>query len=152
MQRLINRVIAAPGIHLHQRDDGRIVMGEQSGAPQNDAHAARLGARPIDFPDQTIAQQHGNRIMTAAKQLVPQITGAEFEATYIGWRPLPLDGHPVLGISPSNSDVYLAIMHSGVTLAPIAGQLAAHELIENVEVERLEPYRPTRIFKNITRY
>ena len=47
---ILQHIIAAPGIHLHQRSDGRVVIGEQDGAPQNDAHAARLAGRPNDFP------------------------------------------------------------------------------------------------------
>ena len=74
------------------------------------------------------------------------------EDVRIGWRPLPIDGHPVLGTSPARPDVYLAIMHSGVTLAPIVGQLAAHELTADTPVERLDEYRPDRSFKLIKRY
>ena len=77
---------------------------------------------------------------------------AVIEDVRIGWRPLPIDGHPVLGRSPARPDVYLAIMHSGVTLAPIVGQLAAHELTEGTPVERLDKYRPDRTFKLIKRY
>ena len=152
MPRLVNRVIAAPGIHLHQRDDGRIVLGEQDGAPGNEAHALRLEGRPNDFPAGMIARQHGDRMLDVATRFVPNITDAEIEAAYIGWRPLPIDGHPVLGASPARRDIYLAIMHSGVSLAPIVGQLAARELIEDVAIERLERYRPTRTFAQIERY
>ena len=28
--RVLNRIIAAPGVHMHQRDDGRVVIGEQA--------------------------------------------------------------------------------------------------------------------------
>ena len=137
---------------MHQRDDGRIVLGEQDGAPDNEAHALRLEGRPNDFPDEIIARQHGDRMLDIAARFVPDIGGAEFEAAYIGWRPLPLDGHPVLGASPARPDVYLAIMHSGVSLAPIVGQLVARELIEGAVIEGLEPYRPTRTFERVERY
>ena len=152
MPRLLNRIVVAPGIHMHQRDDGRIVLGEQDGAPDNEAHALRLEGRPNDFPDEIIARQHGDRMLDIAARFVPDIGGAEFEAAYIGWRPLPLDGHPVLGASPARPDVYLAIMHSGVSLAPIVGQLVARELIEDAVIEGLEPYRPTRTFERVERY
>ena len=33
LPRLIHRVIAAPGIHLHQREDGKLVIGEQRAHP-----------------------------------------------------------------------------------------------------------------------
>ena len=152
MPRLLNRIVVAPGIHMHQREDGRVVLGEQDGAPENEAHALRLEGRPNDFPDEIIARQHGDRMLDIAARFVPDIGGAEFEAAYIGWRPLPLDGHPVLGASPARPDVYLAIMHSGVSLAPIVGQLVARELIEGAVIEGLEPYRPTRTFERVERY
>ena len=89
---------------MHQRDDGRLVIGEHEGAPQNEAHALRLEGRPNDFPEDAIAAEHAQR------------------------------------------------MHSGVTLAPIVGQLAAHELTEDVIVDRLEDFRPGRDFELVKRY
>jgi glycine/D-amino acid oxidase-like deaminating enzyme len=147
---LLNRVVVAPGIHMHQRDDGRIVLGEQGGAP--DTHDARLAMRPNDFPDDSIATGHAGRMLELATQYLPGIAGAAVESVYIGWRPLPLDGHPVIGASPERPDVYLAIMHSGVSLAPIAGQLAASEIVSGETLPRLDVYRPERKFESIRRY
>ena len=152
MPRMINRVVVAPGIHLHQRDDGRIVMGEQSGAPQNIRHDARLLNRPNEFPTKKLEQQHAQRMLTVAQKFVPAMRTAYVEQVYIGWRPLPLDGHPVIGASPERPDVYIAIMHSGVSLAPIVGQLTTLELLGNQQVARLEHYRPGRLFESIKRY
>jgi glycine/D-amino acid oxidase-like deaminating enzyme len=149
---LINRIIVAPGIHMHQRQDGRVVMGEQSGPPQNPAHAMRLEGRPNAYPDANLAQQHASRMLAIAEQFVPAMRGASFDHVYIGWRPRPIDGHPVIGASPNRRDVYLAIMHSGVSLAPIIGQLAAWELTRGETVARLDAYRPGRAFETISRY
>jgi glycine/D-amino acid oxidase-like deaminating enzyme len=150
--RRLQHIISAPGVHMHQRDDGRIVLGEQDGAPQNEAHALRLQARPNDFPDTLIAQQHAARMLAVAEKFSPGIAQTKVEHVFIGWRPLPIDGHPVIGASPNRPDVYLAIMHSGVTLAPIAGQLAAYELAGEAVAERLNDYRPGRVFEKISRY
>lgn len=150
--RLINRVIAAPGVHMHQRTDGRFVIGEQQGAPQNEAHALRLNGRPNNFPLTEIASQHAERMLTIAKTFAPGIEGANVSDVYIGWRPLPIDGHPVIGRSPARPDVYVAVMHSGVSLAPVVGQLVAHELIEGSTIDRLDEFRPGREFAAIKRY
>lgn len=144
LPRLLNRVIATPGTHLHQRDDGRIVLGEQDGPPQNAAHDERLRMHPNDFPAREIALQHAKRILDLAQHYVPAISSAKIDEACIGWRPRPLDGLPVLGASPARRDVYLAVMHSGVTLAPIVGQLAAQELLDGVISERLREFRPGR--------
>lgn len=152
MPPLIARIVVAPGVHMHQRTDGRVVLGEQSGAPDTQAHADRLAARPNQFPSREFAQQHAARIFAIAQQYVPAIKNAVLEAAHIGWRPLPVDGHPVLGASPEQQDTYLAIMHSGVSLAPLVGQLAAHELVQGGEIELLSPFRPGRTFETVKRY
>jgi glycine/D-amino acid oxidase-like deaminating enzyme len=152
MPRILERVVAAPGVHMHQRADGRIVLGEQEGPPDDVAHGRRLGGRPNDFPLPELGRAHGERMLAVARAFVPEIEGAEVENAWIGWRPLPLDGHPVLGASPSRRDVYLAIMHSGVSLAPIVGRLAATELLTETPVDRLDVYRPDRVFEPVRRY
>ncbi len=151
-KRLINRIIVAPGVHIHQRDDGRIVLGEQAGAPQTQAHNERLMHRPNQFPSEEYARQHGQRILHIAEQFVPQMSNVEIENVYIGWRPLPIDGHPVIGRSQAQPNAYLAIMHSGVSLAPIVGELAAKEIALGIEAKNLNKYRPDRSFKTIKRY
>ena len=50
----------------------------------------------------------------------------------------------VLGFSEGAPDVYVAVMHSGVTLAPLVGRLVATEILDGVRVEMLEPYRVSR--------
>lgn len=152
MPRLLNRVVSAPGVHLHQRDDGRFVLGEQEGAPDNAAHKLRLRGRPNDFPSPALAQEHGSRILRVAQRWLPKLRDALIEDAVIGWRPLPLDGHPVLGSVPGAPDVYLAVMHSGVSLAPIVGQLVAHELVASETLDQLSRYRPTREFDTVRRY
>ena len=152
MPRLINRIIVAPGVHIHQRDDGRIVLGEQDGAPETEAHAERLRGRPNRFPDNAVAEQHAFRILAIAEQFVPGILAAEIEDVFIGWRPLPIDGHPVLGRSPIQPAAYLAIMHSGVSLAPIVGDLVAREILADHAASELAVYRPDRAFEQIRRY
>ena len=156
MPKLLNRLIVAPGIHMHQRLDGRIVLGEQDGAPGNAAHQMRLEGRPTTFPHKDFADQHFARMMAIAQQFVPALsegqTAIEADAVHIGWRPLPLDGHPVLGFSTARPDIYLAVMHSGVSLAPIVGQLVAQEVATRTLIERLSIYRPDRQFEAIQRY
>jgi glycine/D-amino acid oxidase-like deaminating enzyme len=40
--------------------------------------------------------------------------------------------------------VYITYTHSGVTLAPMIGEMAALEITSNADVELLAPYRPAR--------
>jgi glycine/D-amino acid oxidase-like deaminating enzyme len=144
MPRLVNRVLWMPHVHLHQRDDGRVVLGEEDGPPPT--HADRFAGHPNDFPTRQLALEHGNRMLVAAQRFVPGLTNVTFEDVIIGWRPMPVDGYPVLGASPARRDVYLAVMHSGMTLAPIVGELAAREITESALAEPFKDFRPDRHF------
>ena len=151
--KMLNTIFVAPGVHIHQRRDGRLVLGEQEGAPETEAHAKRLSAHPTRFPSTALAQQHASRLLETARHFLPSLpTDIALEEVLIGWRPLPLDGHPVLGVSPTQPKSYIAIMHSGVSLAPIVGELVSQELITGVPSSVLEPYRPNRNFQRIQRY
>jgi glycine/D-amino acid oxidase-like deaminating enzyme len=62
----------------------------------------------------------------------------------VGVRPMPEDGMPVVGFAPELPGLYLATMHSGVTLAAAVGRFAATEILDGARIEMLEPYRPGR--------
>lgn len=144
MNRLINGVVIAPGVHLHQRTDGRVILGEQGGPPNTDEHAAYLKERPNNYPAQEIALQHAERLLTIARKFVPALADAKVEHVGIGWRPMPMDGLPIIGRSRDVPGVHFAVMHSGVTLAPIVGRLTAMEILDDVRVELLSDFRPER--------
>jgi glycine/D-amino acid oxidase-like deaminating enzyme len=57
---------------------------------------------------------------------------------------MPQDGYPVLGFPEAAPNVYIALTHSGVTLAPLIGELAAIEIVDGARVEVLKDYRPER--------
>ncbi|MEM7218653.1 MAG: FAD-binding oxidoreductase [Pseudomonadota bacterium] len=145
----LNTIVVAPGVHLHQRGDGRVVLGEQDGAPDTAAHAARLSRRPNDFPSEALARQHGERMLAVAQRFIPTLRAATIESAVIGWRPLPLDGQPVLGATAERPNVHFALMHSGVTLAPVAGELIAANLAAPID---LRAYAPNRDFRDGGRY
>jgi glycine/D-amino acid oxidase-like deaminating enzyme len=148
MPPIINRVLWMPKVHLHQRDDGRIVLGEEDGPPAS--HADRLAGHPNDFPTREVALQHAERMLKEAQRYVPDLTKVTFDNVVIGWRPMPIDGYPVIGESPARPDVYLSVMHSGVTLAPTVGELAALELVDGVKRAPLKDFRPDRKFNTVS--
>ena len=49
-----------------------------------------------------------------------------------------------IGFLPKAHNVYLALTHSGVTLAPLIAQMAAMEIMDGAQVEFLNGYRPNR--------
>lgn len=62
----------------------------------------------------------------------------------IGLRPMPTDGLPIIGPLPGIRGVHLAVMHSGVTLAPVVGRLVATEILAGVDADELRGLRPER--------
>lgn len=57
---------------------------------------------------------------------------------------MPEDGLPVVGPIPGADGVYVAVMHAGVTLAPVVGRLVAAEIVEGIEAAELAGVRPAR--------
>ena len=74
--------------------------------------------------------------------LEKNIKELEIDKVDIGWRPLPLDGKPVIG--SLNKYEYLATMHSGISLAPIVAELVRDELMYDIKSELLNDFRPQR--------
>ena len=58
-------------------------------------------------------------------------------------RPVPADGLPCVGaVGPEG--LYLAVMHSGATLAAGIAEALAAEILEGKAAELLDPFRPAR--------
>lgn len=81
------------------------------------------------------------------RSLQEQWSGTEhlrLERVVVGQRPMPLDGLPIVGYVAGVVGLYLAGMHTGVTLAALVGRLAAMEIVAHQEQALLAPYRLTR--------
>ena len=78
-------------------------------------------------------------ILVLAAQLV------EAESVSLAQRPVPEDGLPVLGPVPGVAGLWLAVLHSGVTLGPVAGELLAAEVTGKGEQPLLAAFRPARL-------
>ena len=145
MPSFLNTISYTSDCHFHQLPNGRVIVGEKAGAPETDEHAALLAGMPNAYPSEELAMQHARRVLATAGKYVPELTNAEVASVGVGWRPLPVDGLPVVGHVPTDSQVYLASMHSGVTLAPIIGHLAAMEILDGVRVDALADFRLERL-------
>ena len=85
-----------------------------------------------------------DQILATAAEFLPQLQTASIREVRRGRRPIPRDGLPVLGFATPN--LYLATMHSGVTLAALVGECAASEILDGTRIDFLEPYRLARFF------
>lgn len=130
--RLVERVLVAPGATLKQLPNGEIVTGvDFGGSPSRDTSPVM-----------------GRRLLEGASRFVPRLKEATLDRVTLGFRVLPADGQPIIGRVASRPNVYLAAMHSGITLSPAVGQLAALELLDQVDVEILRPYRLDRFSRS----
>jgi len=76
---------------------------------------------------------------------VPSVPLA-WDSVMLANRPMPEDGLPAVGsIGPDG--LYVATMHSGITLAALMGELVTEEILQGVSNstnDLLAPYRPQR--------
>ena len=133
---LLNHILVAPGQELRQKRDGRIV------APTAASHQGDSSTEITERPD-ILADLARARVQA----LIPGAP-VEWDTVTLAMRPVPQDGRPVIGRCGPDG-LYVATMHSGVTLAAIVGELVAAEVLETrppgcPESALLTDYRPQR--------
>jgi glycine/D-amino acid oxidase-like deaminating enzyme len=131
------------GIEFKQMANGRIVGTDAPLPPDIPAHR-EVRDHAVDFPDDGVRALHGRRILHRIATYLPAARAAIFDRLTLGFRPMPIDEFPVVGAIPGTPDVYVAVTHSGVTLAPILGQHLSREILDDQLIDSLAPYRPTR--------
>jgi glycine/D-amino acid oxidase-like deaminating enzyme len=136
-------VYDGPGaLEWKQAADGSVVGLEASNPPAVPVHAG-IREHALAFPP-GIAEMHGARILSKLAVYMPGLARAEVGSVTLGFRPMPVDGFPVVGSVPGVPQVSLCVTHSGVTLAPLLGDYMASEIIAGESEPMLAPYRPTR--------
>jgi glycine/D-amino acid oxidase-like deaminating enzyme len=122
-------VMMPPGADVKQNDDGRIVTGANFG----------------DTGDAQPTIELGHQYLETAARYLPRLNQATIDFMTLGYRVMPLDGHPIIGRSERFANFYVAAMHSGTTCAPIVGQLASLEILDQADVDLLQPFRAARV-------
>jgi glycine/D-amino acid oxidase-like deaminating enzyme len=125
----LKRVVYGPAGHFRPDGAGRIVL----------AH----GEHDDDI-DATTDPWTVDESLAAITRHLPALRGARVEAVRIGIRPMPMDEKPMVGTLPGLEGFYVVVSHSGVTLGPAWGRIAAAELLDSTLDDRLERYRPAR--------
>lgn len=122
---LLNGLVISPQLHVRQTKEGRVVAGTDFG-----------GMDPGTDPDAAAAELFSNvrAFLKGGREL-------EFDFHTIGYRPTPKDGFPIIGRTDAVEGLYLAVTHSGVTLAPALGLFATREILEGANEPLLAPYR-----------
>lgn len=139
---ILERVVESTQLYFKQHRDGRITGTDEPYAPDIPAHQGILQG-PQEMPE-GIRKMHGERILGKVKSRLSGADDAVYDHLTLGYRPMPQDHLPIAGFSPGNANVYIAVMHSGVTLAPIMGRYITHEIMNDDLLDELAPYRPGR--------
>ncbi len=136
---LLKHPVTGLDFHVRQDDEGRLIIGGK-------------------FDDDDISE---NNITIAATKLVQDMSNKlnynghmVLNHYTLGERPLPVDGRPKIGRLKNNlqkeiNGLYLAVMHSGITNAPLASKLGIEEIMSGKRDELLEDFLPQKNMDNI---
>lgn len=128
VRHVLNGLILAEGLHLRQKPDGALLAGA-------DFKGAELEGD---------AEGGGRELLRRAMGALDLDQDLSLERTTTGYRPTPEDGLPVVGRVPGVAGLYVAVMHSGVTLMPAVGRFATAELLAGNRDLLLAPFGPER--------
>ena len=123
---LLRKLLMGPGLHV-----GRLVAG-----------ADYVGSLEGQDPELL-----ARALFAKVQAMVAGAEQLEMDFFTLGHRPTPGDGFPLLGRPLHTKGLYLAVTHSGVTLAPAVGLFAAQELLHGVRHPLLAPYHPDRLLQ-----
>jgi len=100
---------------------------------------------PVDLhtPEAELRRLAGE-LLERARRTVRGLDEACVVAARVCVRPLPADEQSIVGRLPGAGWLYVAVTHSGVTLAAHLSRLIAAELATGVSSAELAPYRPDR--------
>ncbi len=125
---VIGRVLLTSTLHMKQDLGGGLVAAWDFAG----------GAAPDDV------EREAERLLAGIGSLLRLEEPLVLDAVTVGLRPEPEDGFPVVGFAGAPHNLYVTVMHSGITLAPLVGRLAAAEILDRVEANLLAPFRPGR--------
>jgi glycine/D-amino acid oxidase-like deaminating enzyme len=137
---LTSKVVYLPGdpgppVHLRQRQDGSVLVGERS--------QETVAADP--------SEEHAHTLLAQAARCFPALRGVPVRRRILAWRAMPADRLPIVGPVPWLNELYVAVTHSGVTVAPALGRLVAREIAEGEPDGMLAPFRPGRFAERATK-
>ncbi len=127
-RRFINRIVSNPFMEVRAASDKLIFAAE-------------------DYIDESTENNPRAIAQRTLKEIKKHWQGAEqieLVNVMVGRRPIPQDDLPIIGRVPHIEGLYLLVMHAGVTLAAVAGRLAAIEILSGQDEIVLSPYQPKR--------
>ena len=130
----LNHVVCFPegddDLHIRPNVGGGLLMGADA--------ADRM------LPDEARARRH---LAARAQHYLARLDAADVMARMtarVGHRPMPADGRSIVGRLPDCDNLFVAVTHSGITLAPAIGAVLADEITGGPASPLLQEFRPDR--------
>jgi glycine/D-amino acid oxidase-like deaminating enzyme len=131
---LVRTLVATPHLEVREAADGHLLVAA--------SYNGEIGHEDLQRAGEEMLRRLVATFDTEDVRLV---------SVRLGTRPMPTDELPIVGPIPGVGGAYVAVMHSGITLAPTVGRLVASEVVNGVEAEQLAGLRPGR-FRADTRH
>jgi glycine/D-amino acid oxidase-like deaminating enzyme len=129
---LVRTILDTPAFEARESRAGHILMT-----------APDLNADPSHRPLDQLAEGTVQCLRSAFGKAAP----IRLLRHQIGWRPMPAEG-PIVGYLTPDRRAYVAVMHSGVSLAPTVGRLVTTELVSGTTPDELRRARTEPIWSN----
>ena len=131
-------VIHGPDLHVRPTAEGGVWL-----------EASDVNATVDQATTDSQLQVAARVLLRRARAVLPALGDTAVRSVRRCIRPLPDDGLPIVGWHPSVEGLYVAVTHSGITLAPHLGRLIVEDLLHG-DAPTLGPYRPDR-FRQLVR-
>jgi glycine/D-amino acid oxidase-like deaminating enzyme len=132
------RLLHAPGIALRPHALGLLHLESDDATAAVDLHTPEPALR-----------SWADELLGRARRTVRGLDGARVADFKVCVRPLPADGQSIVGRLPGADGIYIAVTHSGVTLAARLAALIAEDLVTGTPPLPLAPYAPSRFSSHI---
>ncbi|MEV1025749.1 FAD-dependent oxidoreductase [Streptomyces sp. NPDC050264] len=130
----LDAVLTTPRLNIRPDGGGRLVVQ----GLDLDVDADPAAPPPADG-------RHAAQLLDRLAGLLHGTQGAALESLRVGQRALPADGLTVAGRLRPDGRVYALATHSGITLGPLLGRLAAQELLTGERDPLLDEFGPDRL-------
>jgi D-hydroxyproline dehydrogenase subunit beta len=127
------RLLHTPELSLRSHTPGLVHLEAEDATAAVDLHT----------PEPEL-QAWAAELLTRARRTVRGLETARVAEVQVCARPLPADGQSIVGPVPGADGLYVAVTHSGVTLAAHLARLVAADLTTTTRPAALAPYRPDR--------
>ena len=131
----LRAVLNTPRVSLRPTPDGAFAM---------DSDAAAAQVIIDDDGNHHVSDDTVRELLAEASAILAGHPALDAETYGVGRKPIPGDGEPVLGAVGQIPGLSVAFTHSGATLALIAGELLAREIVSGTPSPLLASFGPGR--------